>query len=256
MSPLLYPKLHKRLPLSTFKQAWKPASSYSEQVPSGVIRDVMTKKSISGTQGIFSRHVVEKMLASPDVMELFALSKYACCCCVEERNWIAALGIISRSSNAGEDGIGDDDITVHVGAPGKKAGTVAGVDFQQEALRQGSMFELWGGEKGEGTGSECGSSMKNAVLTSDKSVCYKIDDHQLIEAAEAGKGIEHEHHHHVAVANSSEPAPQHYFFGNETWSYLRLAKTMGYFFARKFDSSDAQSMELVQDVQLKLWEED
>ena len=97
--------------------------------------------------------------------------------------------------------------------------------------------------------------MKNAVLTRNDFVCYKIDDHQLIEAAEAGKGLEHEHHHHIAMANSTEPAKQHYFFGNETWSYLQLAKSRGYFFARKFDSSNAQSMELLQDIQSKLWDE-
>jgi hypothetical protein len=227
---LSYPKLHKRLPRSVSAAL----ASSSPSVPSEIIRSHMTKKSISGNQGIFRRNVVQQLVTSPDAMELFALSKYACCCCVEERNWIAALGIIS--SNRRGDGSG---------STGQQQGRPStSVNYQQEALRQSSTFELWGGE-----GNACVSSMKNAVLTRNASICYKIDDERLVQVA-TGSATSPK----IADTTTS-PTLQHYFYGNATWSYLKLAKSKGYFFARKFDSSQPQSMDLLNDIQSELWEQ-
>ena len=45
------------------------------------------------------RRGYKRRLRCTDV-ELFALSKYACCCCLEEHNWIAALSMIGYAPEA------------------------------------------------------------------------------------------------------------------------------------------------------------
>jgi hypothetical protein len=102
------------------------------------IRSHMIYKSTSGNQGIYSRNVMEQLLNADSVMELFALSKYGCCCCLEERNWIAALSMIG---------------------------------YATQALQQTSMFQLWGGSS-----TECQGSMSNAVLSRNASICYRSED--------------------------------------------------------------------------------
>jgi hypothetical protein len=125
-------KLHKRLPMP--KQG---KESGNGNLPAA-IRDHLIYKSTSGNQGIYSRYVVEQLLNSDNVMELFALSKYGCCCCLEERNWIAALGMIG---------------------------------FACEALEQTSMFQVWGGES-----AACSGTMNNAFLSSNATLCFRSED--------------------------------------------------------------------------------
>lgn len=119
-------KKHKRLPGSTWKSdlnsfPWSKHLQY---------------KSTSGNQGAYHRNVLMRLLQSNDVMELFALSKYSCCCCVEERNWIAALAMVG---------------------------------YVEEALAKTSAFQLWGGKE------ECQGSMNNAVLSLNTSLCYRTE---------------------------------------------------------------------------------
>ena len=70
-------------------------------------------------------------------MEIFTLSKYGCCCCLEERNWFAALSSIG---------------------------------YKEEALERTGMFQVWGGTQ------ECQSSMNNAMLLRNESLCYRTED--------------------------------------------------------------------------------
>jgi hypothetical protein len=120
------------------RNAWKNHPNSATYIPS-TIRNAMIRKSTSGNQGIYSRQVVEKLLDSADVMQLFALSKYGCCCCLEERNWIAALHMIG---------------------------------FGEEALTQTGMFQVWGGNS-----SVCQGTMNNAVLSTNASICFRSEDH-------------------------------------------------------------------------------
>jgi hypothetical protein len=122
------PPFHLRLP-----RAWAAHVEIPE-----FIEEAMQYKTHSGNVGIYSHHVIHKLLHSAKVMELLAYSKYSCCCCVEERNWIAALTLIG---------------------------------YQEQALQvPGSMFQLWGGE------TTCQGSMKNAVLERNESICYRMED--------------------------------------------------------------------------------
>jgi hypothetical protein len=105
---------------------------YWKNLPSH-ISNLFIYKATSGNQGVYSRSVVEKLLSSDIVMELFAWSKYSCCCCVEERNWMAALDAIGHAA---------------------------------EAIQYTSMFQVWGGSK------RCVGSMSNAVLSTDPSLHY------------------------------------------------------------------------------------
>jgi hypothetical protein len=124
-------KLHKRLPKHGLDQNEVPLS----------IRNHMIYKSTSGNQGIYSRNVISKLLNNDSVMELFARSKYGCCCCIEERNWIAALSMIG---------------------------------YVEQALEQTSMFQVWGGTDSF----QCQGSMSNAVLSRNASICFRSEDPQ------------------------------------------------------------------------------
>jgi Core-2/I-Branching enzyme len=104
---------------------------------SETIRTNMTKKTNSGNQGIFSYDVVKKLTMSTEVKEMFALAKYGCCCCIEERTWFAATRIIG---------------------------------YKDHALEKASTFQVWGGNI------TCAPSMNNAILRMNSSICYKSED--------------------------------------------------------------------------------
>jgi len=97
----------------------------------------MVYKTNSGNQAVFAYSVVQQMVTSAQVKQLFAIAKYGCCCCLEERTWIAAMFIL---------GYGD------------------------EALQQANMWQLWGGE------TDCTSSMSNAVLSTSETICFRLED--------------------------------------------------------------------------------
>jgi hypothetical protein len=174
----MIPILVKRLPSTTFS---------GESLPD-VIVESMTQKSVSGNNAIFAYDTVKELLDSPDVMELFARSKYGCCCCLEEHNWIAALTMIG---------------------------------LQEEALEQASMWQVWGGAE------TCQGSMKNALLSRNASLCYRLEDATL------------------------DP-PQMYIRGDATMDFLKDAKRRGFYFARKFHSNNPESMELLEDIRTDL----
>eukprot|EP00536_Pseudo-nitzschia_multiseries_P002727 jgi/Psemu1/317962/estExt_fgenesh1_pm.C_370008 len=115
---------------------WKQ-NGFDSSIPD-YIKANMTEKTNSGNQAVFSHKVVQKLIASPHVKELFSIAKYGCCCCLEERTWIAAARMIG---------------------------------YGREAMEAASMFQVWGGE------SECGEgSMKNALLKPNAAICYKSED--------------------------------------------------------------------------------
>lgn len=182
------PKLTSRIPRIHFKK----------QVLSDAITETMTKKTNSGNQAVYSRTTVEELSNSPHVRELFALAKYGCCCCLEERTWIAAMGMIDR---------------------------------QVQALEQAAIWQCWGG-----IAADCKSSMKNAVLTQNASLCYKVEDGTW-----------------NAPENTISRSHGYYFHGNETWAYLRNARERGILFVRKFDQTNPLSVELQVDIEELLW---
>ena len=127
-------------------------------------------------------------------MEIFALSKYGCCCCLEERTWIAALSICG---------------------------------FAEEALQQTSMFQLWGG-----TSEECKSSMNNAILDRNATLCFKSEDPGRIDPTSS------------------------YFRGDQLWDHIVDARQRGFLFARKFSSQLPESKSLADKIRKELWDAD
>jgi hypothetical protein len=97
----------------------------------------MMYKTNSGNQAVYSFEVVKKLVISPQVKQLFGTAKYGCCCCLEERTWIAAMFIIG---------------------------------YGEEALQRANMWQVWGGNK------DCTSSMNNAVLTTSEDTCFRLED--------------------------------------------------------------------------------
>lgn len=136
-SSMVAPFLHQRLIHTPTKEHKRlPGNTWKSDLDSFPWSMHLQYKSTSGNQAAYHRNVVVQLLQSNDVMELFAVSKYACCCCVEERNWIAAIAIVG---------------------------------FVHDALTKTSVFQLWGG------GEECQGSMNNAVLSLNNSLCYRTE---------------------------------------------------------------------------------
>jgi hypothetical protein len=132
------PFLHQRLIHSSTKQHKRlSGSTWKSNLETFPWSKHLRYKSISGNQGAYQKTVITQLLQSDDVMELFALSKYACCCCVEEKNWIAAMSMIG---------------------------------YLDKALSTTSVFQLWGGNE------ECGGSMSNVVLSLNSTLCYRTED--------------------------------------------------------------------------------
>ncbi len=115
---------------------WKQ-NGFDAAIPE-YIKANMTQKTNSGNQAVFSHKVVKKLVNSPQVRELFGMAKYGCCCCLEERTWIAAANMVGHG---------------------------------KEAMDAASMFQVWGGEPNCGDG-----SMKNALLVPNSTICYKSED--------------------------------------------------------------------------------
>ena len=160
------------------------------------IQTNMTKKTNSGNQAVFSYKFVQDLVTSPQIKQLFALAKYGCCCCLEERTWITAARILG---------------------------------YGEEAMASAGMFQVWGGK------TTCQSSMNNAVLGMNHSICFKNEDAGLLRSAGYKDG---------------EPI---YVWGSEILKELQKAKReRGYMFARKFKSSDEGSMELLERIRKEI----
>jgi hypothetical protein len=115
---------------------WKQ-NGFDSPIPD-YIKTNMTEKTNSGNQAVFSYNVVKKLIDSPQVRGLFSMAKYGCCCCLEERTWIAAARMIGHG---------------------------------REAMEAASVFQVWGGEQACGDG-----SMNNALLRPNATICYKSED--------------------------------------------------------------------------------
>lgn len=97
----------------------------------------MHHKSTSGNQAVFRFATVQQLISNRQVKQMFAIAKYGCCCCIEERTWIAAMDILG---------------------------------LLEEAKRSRGMYQLWGGF------TECRGSMKNAVLEMNQTTCYRSEN--------------------------------------------------------------------------------
>jgi hypothetical protein len=172
-------------------------NGFKAVIPSFVLKS-MTKKAVSGNQAVFSYNFVKKLTMSAEVKELFAIAKYSCCCCLEERTWIAAARII---------GYGD------------------------MALDVASMFQLWGGSN------KCVSTMNNAILSLNSTLCYRTED------ATAGS---------LALTISRNEGDAIYIKGDQVFAQLKDAKRRGFLFARKFDSEDQGCLHLLEMIEHNL----
>ena len=79
-------KLTQRLPRALFGQ---------QDISHNLLNALLVGgKSHSGNTAIYARSVVQQLVESAQVQELFALSKYVAYCCMQERTWRAALYLI------------------------------------------------------------------------------------------------------------------------------------------------------------------
>ncbi|KAG7362232.1 core-2/I-branching enzyme [Nitzschia inconspicua] len=172
------------------------------------LNQAMHYKSTSGNQGIYSFEIVKRLLKQPQIKQLFALAKYGCCCCLEERTWIAAIGMMG---------------------------------LLEQAKENYSMFQLWGAPAVSAAGSTesvpCHGGMKNSVLeiNTHPHSCYRSE------------------HAYDWVEDRPEDGPMRSkatFMMNatEVWERLVEAKSRGTLFARKFHSSNEQSVLMIQKV--------
>jgi hypothetical protein len=127
--------LHKRLISTQHKVERKAGFMFGSKAPDWMDR-VMQHKSTSGNQAVFSYSTVTRLMENSHVMQIFATAKYGCCCCVEERTWIAAFDLIG---------------------------------LLEEAKNQASTWQTWGGYN------HCRGTMHNAVLSSNTSTCFRLE---------------------------------------------------------------------------------
>jgi hypothetical protein len=126
---------HKRL-ISSHGISQKAGFLFGTPFPDWMDK-VMQHKSISGNQAVYSQSVVRQLLANPRVMQLFGMAKYGCCCCIEERVWIAAMDLIG---------------------------------LVDAAKKQFGVWQVWGGHD------NCRATMSNALLNTNPAKCFRLED--------------------------------------------------------------------------------
>ena len=170
--------------------------SFTPTLPDFITNNMMYKTN-SGNQAVYSYQVIQQLVTSAHVKQLFATAKYGCCCCLEERTWIAAMFIIGHG---------------------------------EEALKRASMWQVWGGHV------DCASSMNNAVIHTNETACFRLEDVTKGSMA-LNTTIQH-------VRDIRKKTNAVYIRGNQVMDALKDAKKRGFLFARKFRSDDTPSMAL------------
>lgn len=99
--------------------------------------EALRYKSNSGNQGIYSYSTVKRLLSNARVKMLFSLSQHGCCCCIEERSWIASMHLLG---------------------------------LVEESLRRYSIYQLWGGTH------SCKGTIKNSQLDMNPVLCYRSEN--------------------------------------------------------------------------------
>lgn len=181
-----------------------------------ILTDHIRYKANSGNQAVFSKRFIQDLVASSAVRQLFALSKYGCCCCIEERTWIGVAHLLG---------------------------------YGAEAMQYGSMFQTWGGDE------ECHATMHNAVLTVDQvtnetatDLCYRYEDGTKGGAGAVEGGA-------IQDEKRGRGDHGVYIRGDDAlMATLKDAKARGFLFARKFRSDHAGSMALLQRIRQELHE--
>jgi hypothetical protein len=176
----------KRVLTTRHKVSSKVGFVFDNTIPEWMNK-ALQHKSVSGNQAVFSMSTVKRILETPRVQNIFALAKYGCCCCIEERTWIAAMDVLG---------------------------------LLEEAKERRSMHQVWGGDS-----TRCRGTMQNAVLDTDETRCFRLENPDEEEL---------------------------YVWGNSTWDNLVKAKRNGVLFARKFHSEHEGSVNLLLDIRRRL----
>jgi Core-2/I-Branching enzyme len=169
----------------------------------------MYHKSVSGNQGVYSYSIVKRLLQHPQVKEVFALAKYGCCCCLEERTWIAAMNLLG---------------------------------FLDQAKDNYSMFQLWGAptlkaaDPSASASAACQGGMKNSVLEINMypHPCYKSEH-----------AYEYQQN---ALGNIVQDRTPFLMNATGVWERIVEAKSRGVLFARKFHSDNERSLLMLQRI--------
>ena len=181
-------------------------------LPNWFRSDILNYKTVSGVNAVFSQSIVRKLLSSPDAMTIFGLSKYGCCS-LGNYNWMAAMQVLDQK--------GGNNIST-----------------QDEAKTQTAMFQLYGGTDGN-----CETdSEETAILTLDASRCYRIEHPQVVKAV---------HNESYAASDFDWRIPKDrrsVHGGSELVKSLQHAKKAGFLFARQFDSTNPQSVALLEEI--------
>ncbi|KAL7570668.1 hypothetical protein ACA910_014941 [Epithemia clementina (nom. ined.)] len=142
-------KMTQRLPS---RNLFPSSSSPSDDMDGVLIQALVAGgKTHSGNTAVYAQSVVQRMVQSPMVQELFAKSKYAAYCCMEERTWSAALHLIG----------------VHPSTPMTSTTSLQAESALPDLRRHyfpPAVFQTYGGTKP----GVCESSKRNAILTTAK----------------------------------------------------------------------------------------
>ena len=96
-----------------------------------------------------------------------------------------------------------------------------------------------------GTSATCESSKHNAIWTRNATICYKLEDALLVKEFASNED--------KSFLKLNQTAGGHVMNGNSTATLLQKARGLDYLFVRKFESSHAESMDLLRYIQETLW---
>jgi hypothetical protein len=186
-------------------------------------RLLMNHKTASGSYAIFSQSLVQRLLSSPKALQIFALSKYGTS--LESYNWMAALQLLRTT---------DDNNSI---LPGNN-------NIVNQAKLFTSMFQLWGGTNDREKALR--DDADAAVLSVDPTKCYRIEHASVVKA------VRGEPTNTTVFSPSDWAIPQERLVLHgigDVWTHIKGAIQVGFLFARQFDSSDKQSVELLEAIE-------
>ena len=187
--------------------------------------DILNEKTMPGSLAVFSQPTIRRVLSSSQAMQVFAMSKYACCSsdgCMDHYNWMAALQLLDHEE-------GGNRIALH-----------------RQARINTAVFQLWSATSD--VGGTCHNIPNNgqdfaATLSSDSSRCYRLEHPQVAKAV-------HNESDNVPFKDWGIPPERLFLHGGDVLkTHLKHAKKIGFLFARPFDSSDPQSMALLNEIE-------
>jgi len=193
---------------------------------------LMSEKTMPGSYAIFSQNTIRRILSSSEAMQLFAYAKYGCKTCLEQYTWMTAMQLLDQEDK-------EYHISLH------KQARINTAFFQLLDATSTANRQCQGVTTQNGEEEACSWPSTTAILSMDASRCYQIEHFRVVKAA---------HNESYNIPFTDWETPTHRLFvhgGDELVTLIRHAKNIGFLFAGPFDSTDPQSLALLDELDEK-----